>query len=270
MQHNHSHSQAHRLHEHDAHDGHDEQALLLSALLDGELPDGTPALEQALQAAHSQAGQQTWQLYQLVGDVLRSPDLAQGGQHDILSGLRTRLAQERTPTAATHALPTDLPPPVSSTSSTSSASLTPQALAGRTEAANDAVFRWKLAAGFASLAAVATVGWHVWTLPSQAAGAAAQWSAAPAGTTAASVMAVANPSSGAVVLRDPRLDALLASQPQYASRAGVQMPAEFLRNASLARSSAANTASTASTANTAHSANRSNTDAGTGSRLGQR
>jgi sigma-E factor negative regulatory protein RseA len=41
------------------------------------------------------------------------------------------------------------------------------------------------------------------------------------------------------VLRDPRLDALLANHQQYASRASLQTPADFLRNASFeeARSS---------------------------------
>ncbi len=194
---------------------------LLSALADGELRDEL-ALEQALSEAESEAGQQAWQMYQLVGDVLRSPDLAQGCQHDILSGLRMRLAQEP-PLAAGLEVP--------SVPANLQASVAP--VPSPREAANDAVFRWKLAAGFASIAAVATVGWHLWTL--QPTGSqATQWAAAPAAPT---VMAVASSNGGPVVLRDPRLDALLASQPQYASRAGVQMPAEFLRNASLARSS---------------------------------
>ena len=36
------------------------------------------------------------------------------------------------------------------------------------------------------------------------------------------------------MLRDPRLDALLASHPQYSGPATLQMPASFLRNANFA------------------------------------
>jgi len=65
---------------------------LLSALVDGELTG--PELEQALALAEDAQGQANWQLYHLVGDVLRSPDLAHHSQHDLLSGLRAQLAQE--------------------------------------------------------------------------------------------------------------------------------------------------------------------------------
>ena len=40
------------------------------------------------------------------------------------------------------------------------------------------------------------------------------------------------------MLRDPRLDELLASHPQYSSAANLQMPASFLRNASFGSASA--------------------------------
>ena len=63
---------------------------LLSALVDGELTG--PELEQALALAEDAQGQANWQLYHLVGDVLRSPDLAHHSQHDLLSGLRAQLA----------------------------------------------------------------------------------------------------------------------------------------------------------------------------------
>ena len=46
------------------------------------------------------------------------------------------------------------------------------------------------------------------------------------------------PNVGIVPMPDPRLDALLASQQQYASRPSLQVPAEFLRNASLAHQGA--------------------------------
>ena len=47
---------------------------LLSAMVDGELRG--EELEQALACAESAEGCASWELYHLVGDVLRSPDLA--------------------------------------------------------------------------------------------------------------------------------------------------------------------------------------------------
>ena len=49
-----------------------------------------------------------------------------------------------------------------------------------------------------------------------------------------SVVAVAGPYGQSVMLRDPRLDELLASHPQYSSAPNLQMPASFLRNANFA------------------------------------
>ena len=68
---------------------------LLSALVDGELHG--EELEQALACAESAEGCASWEIYHLVGDVLRSPDLAHHSQHDLLSGLREKLAQEPPP-----------------------------------------------------------------------------------------------------------------------------------------------------------------------------
>lgn len=191
---------------------------LLSALVDGELT-GTE-LEQALAVAEDAQGQRNWQLYHLVGDVLRSPDLAHHSQRDVLTGLRARLAQE---------------PPLQSTQETA-LQLAPGVLeqvqvpaAVRDQAANASVFRWKLAAGFASIAAVAAVGWQVMALQAvPVGGAQLAQNAAPA------VVAVAADDGKTVMLRDPNLDALLALHEQYANRPGLQVPAEFLRNASLA------------------------------------
>ena len=208
------------------------QQQLLSALVDGELEGDE--LEQALALAEDAEGQANWQLYHLVGDVLRSPDLAHHCQHDVLTGLRAQLAQEPPLQPMTAPPATQLTPGVLEQVSAPLQSRGRQAgqsrvVALRDPAANAAVFRWKLAAGFATVAAVAAVGWHMMASQPQMQGAqlAQQQSAAP-------VVAVASDDGKAVMLRDPRLDALLASQQQYASRPGLQVPAEFLRNASLA------------------------------------
>lgn len=211
---------------------------LLSALVDGELTG--PELEQALALAEDAQGQANWQLYHLVGDVLRSPDLAHHSQHDLLSGLRAQLAQE----PPLQALSDSVAQSVAETASAPRVAMAPgvleqvqaPALASaqqRDPAANASVFRWKLAAGFASIAAVAAVGWQVLMVQAPTA-------IAPqlAQTAAPNVVAVAAQDGKTVMLRDPNLDALLTLHEQYGTRPSLQVPAEFLRNAGLAHTSA--------------------------------
>jgi sigma-E factor negative regulatory protein RseA len=88
-------------------------------------------------------------------------------------------------------------------------------------AAND--WRWKLAAGLASFAAVAAVGWNLFgasapaTQPQLAA-------AVPPNATLAE--AAARP-----LVRDPRLDRLLAAHRQLAGATALGTTSGFLRNA---------------------------------------
>lgn len=189
---------------------------LLSALVDGELHG--EELEQALACAEGTEGCASWELYHLVGDVLRSPDLAHHSQHDLLSGLRSQLAKE--PPLQLEASPLQQV----------TAGLVQQApnhpvVALRDPAANSAVFRWKVAASFASVAAVAALGWNLMGVPTGGDAQLAQG-------MPASGNAVVVATQEGEVLRDARLDALLANHQQYASRASLQSPAEFLRNAS--------------------------------------
>ncbi|MDR2325779.1 MAG: sigma-E factor negative regulatory protein [Acidovorax sp.] len=213
---------------------------LLSALVDGELQGDE--LAQALTWAQGHEGHGSWQLYHLVGDVLRSPELAHHSQHDLLSGLRAQLAKEP-PLALQPAELTQLAPAQPPLTS---------ALAGRVAdpVANASVFRWKMAAGVASVAAVAALGWNLAVVPvglgSQVAqadgGAAVVPAASQPGQTPmmsvpqadGSVIAVATGNGNEVILRDPRLDELLAAHQRFGSKASLQMPADFLRNASFA------------------------------------
>lgn len=214
---------------------------LLSALVDGELYGDE--LSQAVAWAEEGEGHASWQLYHLVGDVLRSPELAHHSQHDLLSGLRAQLAQEPPlslqPAALEQLAPAQLP--------MTSAVQSPV----RDPVANASVFRWKMAAGFASVAAVAAMGWNLVVVP---AGTGSQLAQAPAASQASvqlaqgmpgapmmsvpqtdgSVIAVATGNGSEVILRDPRLDELLAAHRQFGSKASLQMPADFLRNASFA------------------------------------
>lgn len=196
---------------------------LLSALVDGELHG--EELEQALACAESAEGCASWEIYHLVGDVLRSPDLAHHSQHDLLSGLREKLAQE--------------PPPLQLASSQLQQVATGLAQSDacvvplRDPAANSSVFRWKVAASFATVAAVAALGWNLLGTVNAPQG--AQLAAAPASISTPVLVATGEGD----VLRDPKLDALLANHQQYASRPSLQTPAEFLRNASFAARSSA-------------------------------
>lgn len=189
----------------------------LSALVDGQLQGDE--FKEALEWAAQPEGQSTWQLYHLVGDVLRSSDLARPVGADLMARLREELAKETPP----HARADKVAPPV--------AVVAP----AMEPAANASVFRWKMVAGFASLAAVAAVGWSslsVLQTPDASGGAAAQLASAPEpGPAAAPVVAVADAEGGQVMIRDPRLDELLAAHKQFGSTSALQMPAGFLRNA---------------------------------------
>lgn len=188
----------------------------ISALVDGELEGREFA--QAVQLAVDESGQQTWRMYHLVGDVLRSPELARTGSDDFLAGFRARLAQEDMRHGDLPALDDQ-----------------PRMLAGsrggalpEEEAANAAVFRWKMVAGLASLAAVVAVGWGSFSaLQGESEGA----RLAGGASTAAPVAAATEAERGQVMIRDPRLDELIAAHKQYGGASALQMPADFLRNA---------------------------------------
>lgn len=191
----------------------------LSALADGQLGEGEIA--DALAYAAQAEGQVTWQLYHLVGDVLRSTDLARPCGPDFMVRLREELAKEAL-------VPAQIEPPPRI------AAVAP----AMEEAANASVFRWKMVAGFASLAAVAAIGWTSLAslqAPGAAGGAQLALVPAPAQSTspaAGAVVAVADAEGGSqVMLRDPRLDELLAAHKQFGSTTALQMPAGFLRNA---------------------------------------
>jgi len=190
--------------------GRDEQ---LSALADGQLQGDEFAA--ALAWAAEDEGRDTWAVYHLVGDVLRSSELARPANPAFLSRLREELAKEAPPQR----------PQVPAQLGNVAAHLP--------VAANATVFRWKMVAGFASLAAVAAIGWTSFSQLQGAGGADSQLAAAPEGARAqgAPVVAVADADGQQVMIRDPRLDELLAAHKQFGSTSALQMPAGFLRNA---------------------------------------
>ena len=188
---------------------------MISALADGQLRG--EALERVIRTvATDDQARNAWHTYHLIGDVLRTGNLATGtAPAAFLAGFQVRLEREQAgsfPQAAVAAEPANLSLQV------------PQVVRGTGEAANDGSFRWKLVAGFASVAAVAAIGWTavgdvMRVQQSQMA------SVAPAAAAAV----VERP---AVMIRDPRLDELLAAHRQLGGGASaLQSPAGFLRNA---------------------------------------
>ena len=174
----------------------------VSALADGHLRgDAFAAGVEAV--ATDPAGREAWHTYHLIGDVLRSGELAQGTPPMAFMGrLQVRLRQEH----GTGLAPTGEP--------------FVGTLGGR--AANDSVFRWKVLAGVATLAAVAAVAWSVAGVGDARPG---------AGQMAAAQPEAAASSQSQVMIRDPRLDELLAAHRQLGGATALQAPAGFLRNA---------------------------------------
>lgn len=188
-----------------------ENSELISALADGQLRGEEFA--RGVQAATTDAAAlRTWQAYHLVGDVLRSRELAAGAAPELfLARLRSRLHAEQPPRPAVLAA-APLPGAVS-------ASVRP--------ASNDASLRWKLVAGFATVAAVAAIGW---TVAGSALSGNGQPQLASGPGAQPGVAALAGGERGAMI-RDPKLDQFLAAHRQFGSANALQAPAGFLRNA---------------------------------------
>jgi sigma-E factor negative regulatory protein RseA len=189
---------------------------LVSALVDGEL--GAEAFVQAVQWLHeSDDARASWHAYHLVGDVLRSGELAAIGANDaaFVARLRARLQGEG-----------QLGQPGMALDLAASEARHERAVGvNEQEVANDASFRWKLAAGFASVALVVMVGWQLVVSANGSLGA----------PQLARVEVLPTQEQPQVMIRDPRLDQLLAAHQQSGGISALQMPAGFLRNATYDR-----------------------------------
>jgi len=192
----------------------------LSALADGQLRGQEFA--QAVDHASRGDGAATWQTYHLIGDVLRSSELARPVNSTLIDRLRAQIEEERLERPAM-------------TADAAVLQVTKHSIAKPAVAANASVFRWKVAAGFASLAAVGAIGWTAF-VGLQSGNQGGQMAlAAPVTVAPPAVLAVAEGGEAAaqspVMIRDPRLDELLAAHKQFGNTSALQMPAGFLRNA---------------------------------------
>ncbi len=205
--------------------GVDEPGSELSALIDGELD--VHELDGWLHAlGQEEALRVQCRDYQVISHVLSggSTSLRSEPPHAFVSGVRARLLAEPVPDAAP--TPVAVQAPV------------------RPAAANDVVFRWKMVAGVASLAAVMAVSWGVLgSAPSSSGGGQSgpqlallpSVGGAPLADTAqpvdpAATTVLVNTAQGPV-LRDARLEQLLTEHRLYGGMSALQMPAGFLRDA---------------------------------------
>lgn len=196
----------------------------VSALCDGRLD--THELDALF--AHCRVSDEPlaqWRGYQLIGEVLRGEGavLPARAPQDFLAELNQRLDAEHRPVSDAVGAP---------------------ARTVRGPAANDALFRWKMASGLASVVAVAAVGWTVLAgAPgsSQAPVLAQERSSAPIATlaeTSPTAPVSATPTRPVVVstsqgklIRDPALERLLSQHRQHGGMSAFQSSTGFIRNA---------------------------------------
>lgn len=205
----------------------------LSALADGELDaEQLPGLFSTLDQRQPEA-MASWHAYQLIGDVLRGepPVATKLAPGDFLAGVRARLQEEAAPARLI--------------SSSKPAVQEIQPISSTVSAANDPVFRWKLVAGLASLAAVMAVSWSVLSSVPRGVGgeASPQMAAAPAPAAVESAIVEASQSRDAApaavvvntgqgtLIRDARLEQLLAEHRQNGGMSALQNSTGFIRNA---------------------------------------
>jgi sigma-E factor negative regulatory protein RseA len=191
------------------------QAELISALVDGQLRgeefgcavDHLTATEEARDA---------WDTYHRMGEVMRSGHM-QLRAHDpaFVQRLRQKITDDATELVATNALLTRAEW---------------QKFSVPVSAANDPW--WRRVAGLASVALVGVLAWQGYQFVGERGQsvAAPQLAQLPAQAPASAVLAEGS-GAAEVMLRDPRLDAMLAAHRQFGGTSALQMPSGFLRNA---------------------------------------
>ena len=201
----------------------------LSALADGELEAGAVGAACA-SWRESESVRARWHSYQLIGDVLRSDDLASSPDKDaaFMAALRTRLAVE--PVVLAPEPLADAVPAVTH--------------GGRDRAARSRGWSWMapsaVAAGFVAIAGMLMVTQA--PNPGAGAGATVMSSARPSESSLTMVAAPAPTVSSPMLepqalvadgqlIRDARLDRYLAAHKQFAGVSVLGLPSAFVRSA---------------------------------------
>ncbi len=195
----------------------------LSALVDGELT-AQEVGDVVAHWGHQATARADWHAFQLIGDVLRSEDLACTATHDaqFLSALRERLAHEPVVLAPTEG---QAPP-------------APGGLTRRRP------WLWSSAAAFSLVALGATL----WTGPASRPGSAPDTLATsrPLEPTDQAASGAARPLTAALsaapvvvsgaqggILRDAQIDRYLAAHQQFVGASALGAPSGFIRNAAV-------------------------------------
>ncbi len=189
---------------------------LVSALADGELRGEDFQRALALLENSDEAKSQ-WLSYHVLGDVLRCPDiLVSDDSQAFAARVCSRLdsADDATPSVEVLHGHRDA------------------GIAGVAAGANDPSWRWKRLAGYAALVALGAAGWQLAQDPV----ASGQLARSEDAITAAAVPTAPTPPGNAsaqpqVMVRDARLDELMAAHKQYGGATALQAPSGFLRNA---------------------------------------
>ena len=183
---------------------------LISALADGQSSDAQFAA--VLDACvHDDSALDCWNTYHLIGDFLRQPadlPVARAVHAEIAFASKVSHLLAREPLAAKAPAVTLLP----------AAGM----VRHRGPASNDGSFRWKLLAGVASLAAVSAIAWSTSGLQGPA------WVPQLAQVFSPQIL-VTSPQGP--VVRDARLEELLAAHRQFGTASALQDSSGFLRNA---------------------------------------
>ena len=195
----------------------------ISARVDGQLR-GEEFARAADWAARDPDGQLTWQAYHGVGDLLRTGEWGVSSRDvAFMARFKVRLQQEPLPSKKSEN-PELIAIEVIDATARGQKSF-------KNEAANDAAYRWKRLAGFASVLAVVAVGflasgmWDEQRGSPQLAQIAAE---VIQPNQASSALAGDGPN---VMIRNSELDALLAAHRQFGGTTAFQVPTGFLRNA---------------------------------------
>jgi sigma-E factor negative regulatory protein RseA len=192
----------------------------LSAMADGEV-DAAAAARACAAWRDDPSVRMAWHSYQLIGDVLRSEDLAVGHDASFLTALRARLADE----------PTVLAPDVA-------AQAPVEAGQHHADAGRSARWSWMapsaVAAGFVLVAGALMVTRQ--PTPGTEAGPVSALATFDRGSAREAVLDSSLQAQAPVVvdrkvLRDARLDRYLAAHHQFAGSTALGVPSGFLRNA---------------------------------------
>lgn len=191
---------------------------IMSAMADGQLSDEDFAAALVL-CKHEESLPAIWNTYHLIGEILRSPDVVVvASELTFIDRLNQRLKKESPIFTAPsiQSASSDLVTPLITTSATKITN-------HREPASNDVNFRWKVMAGFASLTAVIAMAWSATGLLDSALTSQLAQNSRP------QQVLIASPAGP--IVRDSRLEELLAAHRQFGALSALQAPSGFLRNA---------------------------------------